>query len=212
MKKDDPKNGFLPRYGSFKIKTIHSELYSLVLFLAISIIRKRIDIGSLILSAFLFALQQVVTHGEFYAIQSHSIVTKWFFKKKIISLPDDLMLILAKGSALSFPYRRLRNMNHLIELDDCYMICIVDNCTLREALNLMHWNGYEKENRYSNIVVREIFLNNTYSDFLYSFVFDREQVQKLAENHNCQMIVPKSLLGAVELSELNIPIHIDKEG
>lgn len=212
MKKDDPKNGFLPRYGSFKIKTVHAELYSLVLFLAISIIRKRIDIGSLILSAFLFALQQVITHGEFYAIQSHSIVTKWFFKKKFISLPDDLMLILAKGSALSFPYRRLRNMEHLIELDNCYMVCIVDNCTLREALNLMHWNGFSKDNRYSNIIVREIFLDNTYSDFLYSFVFDREQVQKLAENHNCQMIVPKSLLGMVDLSELNIPIHIDKEG
>ena len=212
MKKSNSSLAFCPRYGNYSFKTYKAWWYCLVLFLSVSVIRKQIDIGTLLFATIVMVFQRIITHGEFYAIQNDSIITKRLFCKKAVSLPNELILIVAKGSTLSFPYRRLRDMDHLIELNDCYMVCIVDNCTLREALNIMHWNRFSKEYRYSNIVVKEIFDDNTYSDFLYSFVYDAEQVQKLAVNHDCQIILPKSLEGKVDLSGLNIPIHVDEEG
>ena len=212
MKKSNSDENFFPRYGSFAFKTYKAWWYCFILVISISVMRKRIDVGALLFAIAIMVLQRIITHGEFYSIQNNSIITKRLFHKKVIPLPNQLILIVAKGSTLSFPYRRLRDMDHLIELNDCYMVCIVDNCTLREALNIMHWNRFSKEYRYSNIVVKEIFDDNTYSDFLYSFVYDAEQVQKLAVNHDCQIILPKSLEGKVDLSGLNIPIHVDEEG
>ena len=187
--------------------------YLIIFYVSVSILQKRIDIGALILAFVLMALQRMITHKEFYYIKDRSIISKTFFKRKTILLPEDIILIIARGNTLAFPYRRFQGNNgNLIEIEDCYMVCIVDNCTPREVLNMMRWNKYSEENRYSNVFIREVFLDNTYSDFLYSFVFDLEQVQKLTANHNCQIILPKSLEDKVDLRDINVPIHIDEEG
>ena len=95
---------------------------------------------------------------------------------------------------------------------DCLMICIVSNCTVREALNLIRWNNYSEEHRYTNVIIREIFMDNTYSDFLFSFAYNKDQLQNLIDNHNVEIILPKSLEGKIDLSFARVSIQIDEKG
>ncbi len=94
---------------------------------------------------------------------------------------------------------------------DCLMICIVSNCTVQKVLNMIRWNDWSKEMRYFNAIINEIFMDNIYNDFLFSFAYNKTELQKLIENHKIEIIIPKSLMEDIDLSFVSVPIHIDED-
>lgn len=205
----------ISRYGKFPLKVYFFSLTVVSIFIAILVIIKPEVWYFAILIELIEILKSFFTHYEKYILQENAIISKKIFSEKCIFLPKDILLIVVKADVLTWGRSSdLKNSRkNVVEYDDRYMICICGNCSIDDALKVIYQLARRpKEERYFNESIKEAFRKTIYHDFLYSFVYDKEQVQKLAENHNCQMIVPKSLLGMVELSELNIPIHIDKEG
>jgi hypothetical protein len=208
------KDGMLPRYGILnKKEAIASVVVSTIFLFAIFVIIKKIGFELLIAVGIVFIreiIQDMIIYNEFYKIQNRVVTVKKIFSKKEVVLPENLVLIVSRGSVSLGGRISYMKRPGFIKLD-CLMICIVSNCTVQEALRFMQWNGYSKENRYSNVIVREIFLDNTYSKFLFSFAYNKAQLQKLVENHNVEIILPKSLKSEIDLGFFSDLLHIDEE-
>ena len=202
------------RYGKFPFKAYFFSLIVAPIFMATLVIFKREALYFAILIELIEILSSFLTHYEKYSLYENAIVSKKVFSKKCIFLPKDLLLIVVKADVLSWESTRLKTLRkNAVEYDDRYMICICGNCSVDDALRVIHQYGqWPKEELYYNESIKAIFRKTVYHDFLYSFVYEAEQVQKLVENHDCQIIVPRSLEGKVDLSGLNIPIHVDEKG
>ena len=205
----------ISRYGKFPFKVYSSNLIIVSIFLAILVIFKPEVWYFAILIELIEILKSFFTHYEKYILQENAIISKKMFSEKCIFLPKDLLLIVVKADVLtwgrSFDLKNSRN--NVVEYDDRYMICICGNCSVDDALKTIYQLGQrQKEERYYNESIKAAFRKTVYHDFLYSFVYEAEQVQKLVENHDCQIIVPRSLEGKLDLSGLNIPIHVDEKG
>ena len=205
----------ISRYGKFPLKVYFFSLTLVSIFIAILVIIKPEVWYFAILIELIEILKSFFTHYEKYILQENAIISKKIFSKKCIFLPKDILLIVVKADVLTWGRSSdLKNSRkNVVEYDDRYMICICGNCTVDDALKVIYQYGqWSKEELYYNESIKAIFRKTVYHDFLYSFVFDAEQVQKLAVNHDCQIILPRSLEGKVDLSGLNIPIHVDEEG
>lgn len=200
------------RYGKFSFRAYSNWTIFLVIAFSILLMQKKVVFAHAIAVLAIMALFCVFTHYEWYQINNNSIEVKRLFSQKSVSLPSDLILIIAKTTVLSWPLKRLRDLRNTIHFDDRFMVCIIGNATVQETIKIMHRTNLKKDVRFSNEVVKELFRTNTYSDFLYSFVYEPDQLQKLIENHNCQIILPKSLKNKVNLDHIKIPIYLDEEG
>jgi len=213
MKDNKTKLRLISRYGKFYLKAYSWFLSTVSILLIFFVIFKREILIFAIIVELIVISDCFLTHYEKYNLYENTIIAKKIFTKKSILLPKNIILIVAKTDLLSWNSLRLKaSRKNVVEYDDRYMICIVSNCSVDETIKVIHQCGFQKDEQYYNEVIRDAFKKTVYHDFLYSFVYDKDQVQKLVENHNCQIIVPKSLEGKVDLSGINIPIHIDEEG
>jgi len=202
---------FYPRYGKFSMKMYNDWTYGMLIFLSISIIRKRIDIGNIIFACFLMFLQCFLIHSEWFRIENDSIKVKKIFRRKAITLPNDFNLIIAEASVLKWPYKRFDSYNKMISLINRYMVCIVSKASERETIQILNWNNYSKKDRYSNVFIQQLYSENFYNDFIYSFVYEKKQFEKLIQNRSCQIFVPKSLKKKTNFLENCDPIYFDED-
>ena len=89
---------------------------------------------------------------------------------------------------------KLNSGNHTYMLKDRYSISIVSGDSLEFIFNKLHSNYAKK---YTTSSVEEKFKMN--ADLIYSFVCDNDLLNELIKNRNCQIIIPESLKGDVEL-------------
>lgn len=214
--KNNKNESMYPRYSKITLKSILSNikfLFFLTLVLSLLSIKKfptsEIVMGNIALWALSF-IDSFFLHIEHYSLTSNSVIVKKFFLKKEIALPHKINLVITKAT---LAYLSKGNTIYDSQItENCYMVCIVDYVSGEDFQKIISRSRIQRKNRYRDDALKIILKNNTYCKFLYSFVCETEQMQKLVEKHDCQIILPKSLEGKVDLSSINAPIFVDEEG
>ena len=214
--RDNKNESMHPRYSKITLKNILSTagfLLFLSLLLTLLSIKKLPAVelikGNIALWIFGF-IDSYLLNIEYFSLTDNSIVVKKLFLKKEIILPNDISLIITKATVNSLLKGNTIYDSQIIK--NRYMVCIVDYVPMEDFKKILSYSGYRKEIRYRDDVLKRILKNNPYCNFLYSFTYNIEQVQKLIASHDCQIILPKSLEGKVDLSSINVPIFVDEEG
>jgi len=101
----ETNNRMLLRYGSPNVKQeVFFVFFSTAFIFALSIINQKFGFEVLIgVGVFIIGIliKDIIIYNEFYKIQDRTVIIKKFFSTKIVSLPENLVLIVSKGSVPS---------------------------------------------------------------------------------------------------------------
>lgn len=212
----DKNESMHPRYSKITLKNILSTagrlLFLSLLVTLLSI--KKLSADEIIMENIVLWILGFIDSYlliiEFFCQTNNSIIVKKLFLKKEIILPSKLNLVITKATLTYIAKGNTIYDSQIIK--NRYMVCIVDYVPMEDFKKILSYSGYRKEIRYRDDVLKRILKNNPYCNFFYSFTYDIAQVQKLVKNHNCRIILPKSLEEKVDLSTINELIFVDEEG
>lgn len=137
---------------------------------------------------------------ETFQISDNVIVTnKFLFSSKII-IPDKTIVIISKADVI-YPLSV-----QSVLLKDRYAVSILKDMPLETALNMLH-GKYKSQFLYTNGTVERRAGYN----FVYSFVLEKELIEKVLNNTICTVIIPESIKDniVIENSETNIYVDLD---
>ena len=199
------------RWGKFRFSDYCVSWIAIVILLFFSI-------GSVILElSFLYVVFPLVyaiiwlwsilsPHREKFAILDNSITVLRGKKLAKITLPSELTLVVSYADVC--PPLTLRtaigNQTHILK--DKYAVSILQKMPLDVVIEALHRNQIQN---YTTSTVRRAFDDYRY---IYSFVCNQFQMDKLIANQNCLLIIPKSLQEKVSVDQKNVDLHIDFKG
>lgn len=145
---------------------------------------------------------------ERFTIINNSIVTRKGKKTKTIALPDELTLIVSDADILdSFSKRRL-GLYKSYTLKGRYAISILRRDSAENVIRYLHKNGARE---YSNTSIELSFCSCfRVEEYIYSFVYNQAAFDMLISNRKCQLIIPKSLLKAVDVDSTPVDVRVDE--
>ena len=173
------------------------------------------SIGSIMLKlSFLFVVFPLVyavvwlwvilaPHREKFIMCDHSITVLLGKKTRTIILPSELTLVVSYADVC--PPLTLRtaieNQTHILK--DKYAVSILQKMPLDVAIEALHRNQIHN---YTTSIVQRVFDDYRY---IYGFVCNQSQIDRLIANQNCLLIIPESLQEKISVDQSIVDVHID---
>lgn len=196
------------RYGKYRPSDYFISWVGIAVLLLFSI-------GSIILKlSFLFIVFPLVyaviwlwailaPYREKFIMSDNSITVLLGKKTRTIILPSEITLVVSYADVC--PPLTLRtaigNQTHILK--DKYAVSILQKMPLDVALETLHRNQIHN---YTTSIVQRVFGDYRY---IYSFVCNQSQIDRLIANRNCLLIIPESLQEKVSVDQSIVDIHID---
>lgn len=93
------------------------------------------------------------------------------------------------------------NQTHILK--DKYAVSILQKMPLGIAIEALHRNQIHN---YTTSIVQRVFDDCRY---IYGFVCNQSQIDKLIANQNCLLIIPESLQEKLSVDQSIVDVHID---
>ena len=140
---------------------------------------------------------------EKFSVEQSSIITYHFGRKKVIEIPNELLLIFSYAD-LCLPFRvRTAIGNETQILRNKIGVSILKSIPVSAALDAVHRNGIKY---YTTSSVKCAFDEYLY---IYSFVCDEGDIEDLIKDKKCTVIMPKSFSGKINIKSDLAEICID---
>jgi hypothetical protein len=124
-------------------------------------------------------------------------------KTRTIILPSELTLVVSYADIC--PPLAIRtaigNQTHILK--DKYAISILQKMPLDVAMEALHRNQIHN---YTTSIVQSVFDGYLY---IYSFVCNQSQIDRLIANQNYLLIIPESLQEKISVDQSIVDLHID---
>ena len=173
------------------------------------------SIGSIMLEiSFLFAIFPLVyalvwlwvilsPHREKFIMCDNSITILLGKKTRTVILPTELTLVVSYADVC--PPLTLRtaigNQTHILK--DRYAVSILQKIPLDAVMEALHRNQIYK---YTTSIVQRVFDDYHY---IYGFVCNQAQIDRLIANRKCLLIIPESLQEKISVDKSIVDVHID---
>lgn len=142
-------------------------------------------------------------HREKFIMCDNAIAVLLGKKTRTIILPSELTLVVSYADVC--PPLTLRtaigNQTHILK--DKYAVSILQKIPLDVALEALHRNQIQN---YTTSIVQRVFDDYRY---IYSFVCNQSQIDRLIANRNCLLIIPESLQEKISVDQSIVDVHID---
>ncbi|MBQ4037831.1 MAG: hypothetical protein IJC84_06885 [Clostridia bacterium] len=207
------KDGWFFRYGNVSRVFLGNTIFLVACGFLLFLIRAEFGVSLLLAVLLINAINYLLIQSEKYKIEEDKIRVKTAFSSKKIPLPEELLLIVTKAAAIPGIFKKVRHRRGIpwISFRDRYMVSVVCSVTLQEALDLLH-TIKGKGHRYLDVFVVDLFLSHGYYEFIYSFVFEKQQFEALLKDRSCQIIVPQFLKGKISsLEEYGCSVYYDDQ-
>ena len=152
--------------------------------------------------AMIWLLALVMPNLEKFIIIGNTIEAHSILGKRLISLPDEITLVISYADICP-PLTARTTYNNTHVLKDKIAVSLMKKESCENTLNKIH-RGFIKKYTTSSV------MNMTRGcDFIYSFVCDNELFCELVSERSCSIIVPESLLGKIPFDLSHLDTHID---
>lgn len=190
------------RYGKPQIKDCkHSLLQIVILFIAgiiaISYGNEWHGAAFITVSVLTF-LYILFPYAEWYYIESNTIHVKKLGKEYSINIPADSVLVIS----LADVHELFGHQSFL--LSEKYAVSIIDKLPIQTVIDGL-FDGYSSQYRYTNSTIERTLSSN----FVYSFVFDKNDLERVLTDSKCDIVIPKSILDTNGLTNYTTHIYLD---
>lgn len=196
------------KYGKFRFCDFWASWVGIVVMLFFSIASIMMDISPIfVIAPLAYAIvllwSILAPYSEKFIMCSNAITVLDGRKKCKITLPSELTLIVSYADICPPLAVRTAIGNQTHILKDKYAVSILKKMPLDVAIEALHRNQIRW---YTNSVVQRVFDNYQY---IYGFVCDQSQIDQLIANHDCLLIIPKSLQEKILVDPSVADVHID---
>ena len=197
------------RYGKFKIRDHLIIVVKVLIFLLYSTISAILNLSLLlILTPLVYAIIELLVvclpFREKFVINDSSIDTFKGKNKNTIPLPSEITLIISPFDVSPPLAERTAFSRQTYILKQRYTVSVINNLPIEETLESLHRNFLRQ---YTTSTIKSRFDGWKY---IYSFVFDIVEFEKIISNRNCTVIIPKSLSNLITTTYPNIKVYIDE--
>ena len=196
------------RYGKLKLSDYCISWVCIAVLLFFSI-------GSIILNlSFLFVAFPLIyaavwlwailaPHRERFIMDESSITVLLGKKTRTIALPSELTLVVSYADVCPPLAFRTATEKQTHILKDKYAVSILHKMPLDIATEALHRNQIHN---YTTSTVQRAFDESLY---IYGFVCNQSQIDRLIANRNCLLIIPESLQEKISVDRSVVDVHID---
>ena len=89
-------------------------------------------------------------------------------------------------------------------ISEKYAISIIDKLPIQTVIDGL-FDGYSSQYRYTNSTIERTLSSN----FVYSFVFDKNDLERVLTDSKCDIVIPKSILDTNGLTNYMTHIYLD---
>lgn len=177
---------------------------SLILrFLNISTTPYMYGIGIIIVCVF-WNMAILIPYSERFEIRNDKIISQILFRTAKIDIPDNISIVISYLD--NCPHLARRSAAHISQQvfipEGKYMVSILKQISTPDLLEKLHRPFV---NPYTNSTVMDSFCGQ----FIYSFIWDHALLDRVMQNRNCNIVIPKSLSNRLVVSASNAEIIID---
>ena len=196
------------RYGKFRFSDYISGWIAILIMLELTIAGILTDIKIYLLVCHILVLISMAwsiykPNSESFSISDDEIIITRGKKEEKISIPLNPTLIVSYADVCPPLAKRISYGLPTYMLKGRYAISILQNTPLETVLKLLHKNYTRK---YTASIVEECFDEHLY---VYSFVGNKEILDKLLDNRNYQMIIPETLLNQISIDIHQTTAYVD---
>lgn len=196
------------RYGKFVLSDYYTSFavtatYLILAFISI-VFRFSLLFSILLMTcAVIRMLVILVPNCEKFILGDDSITTFVGKKTNKIMIPLEMTLVVSYADICPPLATRtaIGNATHILK--GKYAVSILCKMPLNAALEVLHRNYMRK---YTTSTIQTALDECCY---IYSFVCNQSQLDRLIANKNCQLIVPESLLGMVSFNPNAVDVYVD---
>lgn len=189
----------LYRYGRFVFKDLWQAWIAIIILLTFAISSLCFHLSLLfvafpILLAIVWTIKVILPFKEKFSINDNCDIIILEKEEQIIEIPTNATLIVSYVD-ISPPFATRmsgRNVTHI--LNNKYFITILKSDSIDDLIRRLHKDNVPKFKYYSSII--EVLFDG--NELIYSFVGEKDIIEKITYQRNCDIIIPESLLERVD--------------